>query len=111
MTSLTILRYTLSGLTLTACLAVTYPALAEIISLKAELKSSNEVPPNDSKGTGTVTATYDTESSKLTWNGNYSDLTGPATMAHFHGPADPARMPALSCRLPRARVRSKGRLL
>ena len=89
MTPLTVLRYGLSGLMLTACLAVTHPALAEMISLKAELKGSNEVPPNDSKGTGTVTATYDTTSKKLTWKGNYSDLTGPATMAHFHGPAEP----------------------
>ena len=90
MTPLTILRYGLSGLMLTACLAVTHPALAEIISFKTELKGSNEVPPNDSKGTGTFTATYDTASKKLTWKGNYSDLTGPATMAHFHGPAEPS---------------------
>ena len=48
------------------------------------------MPPNDSKGTGTFTATYDTETNQLTWKGNYSDLTGPATMAHFHGPADPS---------------------
>ena len=89
MTPVAILRYGLSGLMLAACLAVTHPALAEMISLKAKLKGSNEVPPNDSKGTGTVTATYDTESNKLTWKGNYSDLTGPATMAHFHGPAEP----------------------
>ena len=45
------------------------------------------MPPNDSKGTGTVTATYDDASKKLTWKGSYSGLTGPATAAHFHGPA------------------------
>ena len=61
-----------------------------MISFKAELKGSNEVPPNDSKGTGTFTATYDTASKKLTWKGTYSDLTGPATMAHFHGPTEPS---------------------
>ena len=83
-----ILRYGLSGLILTVCPAAMYPALAEMISFKAELNGRNEVPPNDSKGTGTVTVTYDTESKKLTWKGNYSDLTGPATMAHFHGPAE-----------------------
>ena len=89
MTPFTILRYGLSGLMLTACLAITHPALAEMISFKAELKGSNEVPPNKSKGTGTLTATYDTASKKFTWKGEYSGLTGPATMAHFHGPADP----------------------
>jgi CHRD domain len=89
MTPLTILRDGLTGLMLTACLAVTHPALAEMISFKAELTGSNEVPANDSKGTGTVTATYDTASKKLTWKGEYSGLTGPTTMAHFHGPAEP----------------------
>jgi hypothetical protein len=52
--------------------------------MKADLKASNEVPPNDSKGKGSVTATYDTASKKLSWKGSYSDLTGPATAAHFH---------------------------
>ena len=89
MTLFTALRYGLSGLMLTACLAVTHPALAETISFNAELKGSNEVPKNDSKGSGTLTAIYDTASKKLTWKGEYSGLTGPATMAHFHGPADP----------------------
>lgn len=84
MTVFSALRYGLSGLMLAACLAVTYPALAEMISFKAELKGRNEVPKNDSKGTGTLTATYDTASKKLTWKGEYSGLSGPATMAHFH---------------------------
>ena len=89
MTSPAILRNGLADLILAACLAVTYPALAEMISLKAELNGSNEVQPNDSKGTGTFTATYDTASKKLAWKGNYSGLSGPATMAHFHGPIEP----------------------
>jgi len=89
MTPSAILRYALSGSMLVTCLAVPHPVRAEIIPFKTELKGSNEVPPNDSKGTGTFTATYDTESKKLTWKGEYSDVTGPATMAHFHGPIDP----------------------
>ena len=27
----------------------------------------------------------------LTWKGSYSGLTGPATAAHFHGPAEPGK--------------------
>ena len=27
-------------------------------------------------------------SKKLTWKGSYTGLTGPATAAHFHGPAE-----------------------
>jgi hypothetical protein len=70
-----------------SAVAVAVPAMAEIVNFKADLKASSEVPPTNSKGTGTVTATYDTSSKKLTWKGSYSGLTGPATAAHFHGPA------------------------
>ena len=60
------------------------PAAAEVVNLKASMNAASEVPPNSSLGTGTLTATYDTASKKLTWNGRYSGLTGPATAAHFH---------------------------
>ena len=86
-----VLRSGLLSVVLAACVMFASPALAETISFKAELKASEAVPPNDSKATGTVTATYDTASKKLTWKGNYSGLTGPATMAHFHGPAEPGK--------------------
>ncbi|GJE59039.1 CHRD domain-containing protein [Methylobacterium trifolii] len=62
-------------------------AAAEGLAYKAELKGASEVPANDTKGTGEVTATYDPASKTLTWTGSYSGLTGPATAAHFHGPA------------------------
>ena len=55
---------------------------------KADLKAASEVPPNDSKGSGSMTATYDTASKKLCYKGSYSGLTGPATAAHCHGPAE-----------------------
>jgi len=32
--------------------------------------------------------TYDTESKALTWTITFDGLTGPATVAHFHGPAE-----------------------
>lgn len=63
------------------------PAIAESVTYKANLDGKSEVPPNDSKGAGTVDAKYDTASMKLTWTVTYSGLTGPATAAHFHGPA------------------------
>ncbi|MGA9007371.1 MAG: CHRD domain-containing protein, partial [Xanthobacteraceae bacterium] len=28
---------------------------------------------------------------ELTWSGTFSGLTGPATAAHFHGPAEPGK--------------------
>jgi hypothetical protein len=55
---------------------------------KADLKSSSEVPPNATTGTGTVTATFDPATKMLTWNGTYSGLSGDPTAAHFHGPAE-----------------------
>ena len=75
-----------------ACvIAAAVPASAETVTLKTQLAGSNEVPPNTTSGAGEVTATYDTASKKLTWKGDYSGLTGPAIMAHFHGPADPGK--------------------
>jgi len=64
------------------------PSMAAMINLKADMKASSEVPTNDSKGTGSLTATYDEATKKLTWKGTYKDLSGPATAAHFHGPAE-----------------------
>jgi hypothetical protein len=71
-----------------ALLAFAPAAFAATENFSADLKAANEVPANDSKGTGMLTATYDTASKKLTYTANYKDLSGPATMAHFHGPAD-----------------------
>lgn len=63
-------------------------ATAEQILLKAELKGSNENPPNDSAAAGQAEATYDTETKGLTWKVEYSGLSGAAIGAHIHGPAD-----------------------
>lgn len=77
----------LVAMTFVAAVAAT-PANAEMMKYKADLKGSTEVPPNETKGTGMVDATYDTASKKLTWTVTYSGLTGDATAAHFHGPAE-----------------------
>jgi hypothetical protein len=67
-----------------ALLAFATPSTAATVNLKADLKASNEVPPNESKGTGSVTATFDTDNNKLAWKGTVSGLSGPVTAAHFH---------------------------
>jgi hypothetical protein len=64
--------------------------MAANVNLKADLKAASEVPPTDSKGTGAVTATFDTASRKLSWKGDVSGLSGPATAAHFHA-AEPGK--------------------
>ena len=80
----TTLRTALAGLAFTMAGMLAWPATAEVVNLKASMNASTEVPPNSSNGTGTLTATYDTDSKKLFWKGSYSGLTGPATAAHFH---------------------------
>ena len=82
------LRSSLIGIALGALIAGVSPARADMVNFKGDLKASAEVPPNDSKGTGSFTATYDTGSKKVSWKVNYSGLTGPATAGHFHGPAE-----------------------
>jgi hypothetical protein len=67
------------------------PAHAETVTLKADLKGTNEVPPNASPATGKAEATLDTETRLLTWKVTYADLSGPAMGAHFHGPSEPGK--------------------
>jgi CHRD domain len=80
-----------TGLSLVALLSVTSIGFAEVVKLKADLKATEEVPPNDSTGTGVMEATYDSSSKQLSYTADYSGLTGAATMAHFHGPAEPGK--------------------
>ncbi|SDR41376.1 CHRD domain-containing protein [Rhizobiales bacterium GAS191] len=76
-----------AGMVLAAGLLSPGPAGAETLTYKVQLLPTSEVPPNDTKGSGTLEATYDTATKVLTWNAAYSGLSGPASMAHFHGPA------------------------
>ena len=63
-------------------------ARAEVVKLQADLKGSNEVPPNSSSGSGKAEAAFDTQTKVLTYTVTYSGLTGPAMGAHFHGPGE-----------------------
>jgi CHRD domain len=53
----------------------------------ATLGGSSEVPAVSGGGMGTFEARLDPATSLLKWTVTYSGLTGPATAAHFHGPA------------------------
>jgi hypothetical protein len=55
----------------------------------ATLNGKNEVPPTTSTGTGTLSASLDTTTKALNYTLTFEGLTGPATAAHFHGPAAP----------------------
>jgi CHRD domain len=82
-----VLQSGLAALACAAVLVIASPSMAAMMNFKASLSGKNEVPPNAVTATGSVTATYDSASKKLTWKGSYSGLSGPATAAHFHGPA------------------------
>src|SRR6478736_9403275 len=72
---------------LTALGTWTVAAEAASQSIKVALSGTQQVPPVQTTATGTADLTYDPATRVLTWNLNYSGLSGPATMAHFHGPA------------------------
>jgi hypothetical protein len=90
------LQRIIAGLAVAAWALAGMPASAEVIALKAELKGTNEVPPNKSAGSGTLTLSYDTAERKLSWKGGYSGLTSPVIAAHFHGPAAVGRNAGIS---------------
>jgi hypothetical protein len=76
-----------AALAAVALFSLTPAAFAQAVTYKADLTGAAQVPPNTTKGTGALMATYDPTSKKLTYTVTYKDLSGPATAAHFHGPA------------------------
>ena len=60
---------------------------SNMVTLSAQLRGTNEVPPNASPATGIVDAVLNPATNQLRWKVSYTGLTGPATAAHFHGPA------------------------
>jgi hypothetical protein len=82
--------------------AVVLAGSASAETFKATLNGKSEVPPNTSTGTGTANVNYDPATKKLTWTLTYSGLTGPATAAHFHGPAEPGKNAGVAVAIPNA---------
>jgi hypothetical protein len=76
----------LATLALGATISFAGPAFAD--KMKATLDGKSEVPPTTTSGKGTADIDYDAATKKLSWKVNYSGLSGPATAAHFHGPAE-----------------------
>jgi len=83
-----VLGYAVGGAAGAVLLSSTKSSQAAAMKFKADLKASSEVPPTASSGTGTCTVSYDPATKMLSWEGSFSGLTGPATAAHFHGPAE-----------------------
>ena len=62
-------------------------ARAETVRFAATMNGAAEVPAKTTDGKGTVTASLATATKQLTYDVEYTGLSGPATAAHFHGPA------------------------
>ena len=86
-----VLGYCVGGAAGAVLLGSATPSRAAPVNFKAMLNGATEVPPNQTTGTGTVTASFDPATKELTWSGSFSGLSGPATAAHFHGPAEPGK--------------------
>ena len=86
-----VLGYCVGGAAGAVLLGSATPSRAAPINFKATLNGATEVPPNQTTGSGTVTASFDPATKELTWSGSFSGLSGPATAAHFHGPAEPGK--------------------
>lgn len=80
----------LAALLLAACAAPGEEA-GRVERFRAELSGAQEVPAVMGAGRGRAEADYHLRSSMLRWRISYSDLSGPVTAAHIHGPAGPGQ--------------------
>lgn len=78
----------LSSAVAVSALLLAGPALAEVVKMQATLDGAQQSPAVDVPGKGSAQLTFDTESKKLEWTVEYSDLSGAPAAGHFHGPAD-----------------------
>ena len=90
----------LATLALGIAVAFAGPAFAD--KMKATLDGKAEVPPTTSAGKGTADIDFDAATKKLTWKVTYSGLSGPATAAHFHGPAEAGKNAGVAVAIPNA---------
>jgi len=84
----------LTGVTVASTiLALPLTAQAASLSLSATLDAAQEVPtptiPVGLNPSGSAAMTFDNDSNELSWDISFSDLSGAAILAHFHGPATP----------------------
>lgn len=71
----------------TACKKDKKATNSTMYNISATLSGAQENPAVTTTGTGAVAGTYDANTNTLTYHVTWSNLSGPATAAHFHGPA------------------------
>lgn len=80
-------RSSLAALASVAWMSMASVAVAAPVSFSVPLTGAQQVPAVKTDGSGTAKLTYDAATKYVTWSISYKDLSGPVTMAHFHGPA------------------------
>jgi CHRD domain len=80
-------RLALCAAALLAVGACASPMMSKMATFNVPLSGANEVPPVTTPAKGMVTGKFDPATNLLTYTLTYEGLTGPATAAHFHGPA------------------------
>jgi glucose/arabinose dehydrogenase len=70
-----------------ATLAAARTGAGDIADFILTADGTQQTPPVATGAAGSGTATLDLATHELSWNFQYSGLSGPATAAHFHGPA------------------------
>ncbi|MDR3453878.1 MAG: CHRD domain-containing protein [Rhodoferax sp.] len=89
------MNYRLAIRTAFACAAVVFAVAgcstlqpnANLAAFSTTMTGANEVPPVMTNATGEVDAVLNKDTLLLRWKMSFRDLSGPATAAHFHGPA------------------------
>ena len=92
---MSLMRFTLiagtacvAAIALSACDSIQTSKPARVVDIEAALTSAKEVPPKTGSGEGYAFMSYNEGTRSLSWKIYYSGLSGPATAAHIHGPAD-----------------------
>lgn len=80
----TMSRRTMLSLTAAGLVGSTAIALAAQTSFDVPLSGQEQSPPVQTSGTGTAHLTYDPQTRVMKWSIEYSGLSSPVTMAHFH---------------------------
>lgn len=76
---------TITFLAMAGCSAI--PPDAHMAAFSTQMTGQNQVPPVATPATGRLVAALDKNTLLFRWKLSYSGLSGPATAAHFHGPA------------------------
>ncbi|MDQ0569877.1 hypothetical protein QFZ42_001711 [Variovorax paradoxus] len=84
----TLLRATLVAAVASAALAgCGMMSRSNTASFSGAMNAASEVPPNMTRGSGLAEAWLNRDTNVLKYKITYNGLSGPATAAHFHGPA------------------------